>query len=107
MYRLIERLIIFGGLCLFAWILTAALSPGAIEMALGLLFGILAGLPVVLLVLASDRRQPSPPPRTREPDWLTEPERWELLEERRVNQVTERNMQTSKKQRERKYIEVK
>lgn len=40
-----------------SWRLGENLSSDAIGMALGIMFGVLAGLPVALLVLASDRRQ--------------------------------------------------
>jgi hypothetical protein len=40
-----------------AWRIGERLSADAIGMALGVLFGVLAGLPVALLVLASNRRR--------------------------------------------------
>lgn len=43
------------------WRLTDLLSPDAIGMALGILFGMLAGIPVALLVLAANQRRPDPP----------------------------------------------
>lgn len=46
----------------FAWKLADRLSPDAIGMSLGVLFGILAGVPVALLVVAANRRQPEPAP---------------------------------------------
>ena len=49
------------------WRLTERLSPDALGMALGVLFGVLAGLPVTLLVLAAQRR-PSPPRIEPRPD---------------------------------------
>lgn len=44
----------------FAWKLVERLSPDAVGMALGVLFGIIAGVPVSLLVIAGNRRQPAP-----------------------------------------------
>ena len=38
------------------WRITGQLSPDAVGMALGILFGILAGLPMALMMLASQRR---------------------------------------------------
>ena len=35
------------------------LSPDAMGMAIGMLFGVMAGIPTALLVLASERREPS------------------------------------------------
>lgn len=46
----------------FAWKLVDRLSPDAIGMALGVMFGILAGVPLALLILAGSRRQPAPAP---------------------------------------------
>jgi hypothetical protein len=40
-----------------AWRIGSALSSDAISMAVGVLFGVLAGIPTALLVLASDRRR--------------------------------------------------
>lgn len=50
-------LIIIGGV---VWRITDALSSDALGMALGILFGMLAGIPVTLLVLAAQRRPPPP-----------------------------------------------
>lgn len=55
-----KRIIVLAGLIFFgmaAWRITDRLSADAIGMALGVLFGVLAGLPVALLVLASHRRR--------------------------------------------------
>lgn len=40
------------------WRVGSGLSSDAISMAVGVFFGILAGIPAVLLVLASERRRP-------------------------------------------------
>ena len=40
------------------WRIGNALSSDAISMAVGIFFGVLAGVPAALLVLASDRRRP-------------------------------------------------
>ena len=40
---------------LVAWQVAAALSPDAVAMAVGMLFGVLATIPVALLVMASNR----------------------------------------------------
>lgn len=46
------------------WQIGERLSSDAIALSLGVLFGVFAGLPVALLVLASDRRrEPAPPPQ--------------------------------------------
>jgi hypothetical protein len=47
-------LLFFGFL---AWRLTERLSPDALGLAIGVLLGILAGLPVALLLLAANRRR--------------------------------------------------
>ncbi len=55
-----KRLIVLGALLFIsiaAWRIGERLSADAIGMALGVLFGIIAGLPVALLVLASNRRR--------------------------------------------------
>ena len=51
-------LMIFVGIA--AWRIGSALSSDAISMAVGVLFGVLAGIPTALLVLASDRRRQEP-----------------------------------------------
>jgi hypothetical protein len=50
------------------WQITGRLSPDALGMALGVLFGMLAGLPVALLVLAAAQRRPAPPRVEQQPD---------------------------------------
>lgn len=53
-----KQLAVVVGLCVFgllAWLLGSRLSSDALGMAVGLLFGILAGIPTALLVLASHR----------------------------------------------------
>lgn len=55
-----KKLVLLSGLTFFgigAWRIGTQLSADAIGMALGVLFGVLAGLPVALLVLASNRRR--------------------------------------------------
>lgn len=55
-----RQFVILFGLCLFGlltWRVATSLSSDALGMAVGLLFGILAGIPTALLVLASQRRQ--------------------------------------------------
>ena len=55
-----KRLIVLAGLVfigVMAWRIGERLSADAIGMALGVLFGIVAGLPVALLVLAANRRR--------------------------------------------------
>jgi hypothetical protein len=55
-----KRMIGLGGLIFIgvvAWRIDSRLSADAIGMALGVLFGVLAGLPVALLVLAANRRR--------------------------------------------------
>lgn len=52
----------FGLICLIlvgtvGWRIGETLSSDAISMALGVFFGVLAGIPAALLVVASDRRQ--------------------------------------------------
>jgi len=55
-----KRLLVLAGLVfigVMAWRIGERLSADAIGMALGVLFGIIAGLPVALLVLAANRRR--------------------------------------------------
>ena len=56
-----------------AWQIGSRLSTDAVGMAVGLIFGVLAGIPAALLVAASGRRRdpldvysPPPPPTLRE-----------------------------------------
>ena len=51
---LVTALMIAGVL---AWLFASRLSADALGMAVGLLFGVLAGVPTALLVLASSRRR--------------------------------------------------
>lgn len=48
-------LLIVGGL--LAWLFASRLSADALGMAVGLVFGVLAGVPTALLVLAANRRR--------------------------------------------------
>jgi len=43
----------------FAWFFTGMLSPDAVAMAIGLLFGVLAGIPTALLLMANNRNSTS------------------------------------------------
>ena len=45
-----------GGI--LAWQLSYRLSSDALAMAIGIVFGLLAGVPTLLLILSSQRRQP-------------------------------------------------
>jgi hypothetical protein len=47
--------LIVGGI--MAWLFASRLSADALGMAVGLLFGVVAGIPTALLVLASNRRR--------------------------------------------------
>lgn len=51
---LVFALLVIGGV--FAWQIGESLSSDAISMGLGIFFGMLAGLPAALLVLAASRR---------------------------------------------------
>jgi hypothetical protein len=51
----VVTVLIFGGI--LAWLFGSRLSADALGMAVGLLFGVLAGIPTALLVLASNRRR--------------------------------------------------
>lgn len=51
---ILAALIVVG---ILGWNIGSLLSPDAVAMAVGVLFGVLAGLPVALLVLASSRRK--------------------------------------------------
>lgn len=48
-------LLMIGGL--LAWLFASRLSADALGMAVGLVFGVLAGVPTALLVLAANRRR--------------------------------------------------
>lgn len=52
---------VFGGIILIivalsAWRVASIISPDAISMAVGMLFGVVAGIPTALLMLAGNRR---------------------------------------------------
>ena len=79
------KLLAFIGGCIAlgagAWGVASVMSSDAIGMIIGLLFGILAGVPPVLLVLVAARRQqaqhdpyytprPAPPPTVHQPPAL-------------------------------------
>ncbi len=53
-FAMVVVLVILGGL---TWRLGTSLSSDALGMAVGVVFGVLAGVPSALLVLASSRRQ--------------------------------------------------
>lgn len=44
-------------LSVFAWLVAERLSPDAVGMAVGMLFGVLAGVPTALLMMAGNRRR--------------------------------------------------
>lgn len=48
-------LLVFVGVA--GWRIGSTLSPDALSMAVGVLFGVLAGVPTALLIMASGRRQ--------------------------------------------------
>ncbi len=55
-----KQLSIAAGLCILGWLtwrLSMSLSSDALGMAVGVVFGVLAGIPSALLVLATSRRQ--------------------------------------------------
>ncbi|MFN8495360.1 MAG: hypothetical protein U0350_47620 [Caldilineaceae bacterium] len=58
-------LLVFIGV--IAWRIGGSLSSDAVSMAVGVLFGIMAGIPTALLVLASDRRRNEQAEMRREP----------------------------------------
>jgi hypothetical protein len=63
-----KKLIILGFLTFVAvagWRIAERLSPDALGMLLGVVFGILAGAPAALLVLASSRRRDESPDESR------------------------------------------
>jgi hypothetical protein len=51
----VVTMLVVGGI--LAWVLGSRLSADAVGMAVGLLFGVMAGIPTALLVLASGRRR--------------------------------------------------
>lgn len=55
--KYVFRLGILAVIGIVGWRLVGQLDPQAISMAVGILFGVLAGLPVSLLIIASQRRQ--------------------------------------------------
>lgn len=55
-------LLVFVGVS--AWSVGSRLSSDALSMGVGILFGVLAGLPTALLVLASNRRREEPTERS-------------------------------------------
>lgn len=57
-------LLIFVGV--IGWRVGGSLSSDAVSMAVGVLFGIMAGIPTALLVLASDRRRQAQAEQQRE-----------------------------------------
>lgn len=69
-----------------AWQIGGRLSPDAVGMAIGVLFGMLAGLPISLLVLASDRRRARDDVPARPPTGLiirlpADPPRWQVIDD--------------------------
>jgi len=57
-------LLVFVGV--LGWRIGGSLSSDAVSMAVGVLFGIMAGIPTALLVLASDRRRTAQEEQRRE-----------------------------------------
>ncbi len=55
---IVLSLLVFVGVS--AWSVGSRLSSDALSMGVGILFGVLAGLPTALLVLASNRRREEP-----------------------------------------------
>lgn len=69
-----QKTILMGALIFLGaagWQIGGRLSPDAIGMGVGVLFGVMAGLPTALLVLAGNRRHeaptPMPPALTQQP----------------------------------------
>ncbi len=66
--RTIAIVIVFVIACAASWRVASVISADAISMAVGMLFGVLAGIPTALLVMASNRQrsddyeQPDPQP---------------------------------------------
>lgn len=65
--RWVFSIVITAGLAAFFLRVFESLSSDAIGMALGVLFGVLATIPVTLLVLAMTRGQQRQTPQSREP----------------------------------------
>lgn len=57
MKALFTTMLVLVGLAILGWQVAIRLSPDAIAMAVGMLFGVLACIPVSLLLMASDRRR--------------------------------------------------
>lgn len=55
--RVIVSLILFIVVAASAWRVASIISPDAVSMAVGMLFGVLAGIPTTLLVMAGNRRR--------------------------------------------------
>ena len=65
-----KRLVMMAGLVFVgvaAWRIADRLSADALGMGIGLLFGIVAGIPTALLLLAANRRRDEPETPRREP----------------------------------------
>ena len=56
------------------WRIGEALSPAALSMAVGILFGVLAGVPTALLVMAGSRREAEERPRQSERGYPVRPD---------------------------------
>lgn len=52
---------LLGAGAVLVWVVDG-MHPEALAMALGMLFGVLAGVPMALIVLTSERRNPPAPP---------------------------------------------
>ena len=52
--------VVFGGLYVLAWRVVGMVAPDAVAMAVGVLLGVFAGVPVALLVMAGRRSAPPP-----------------------------------------------
>jgi preprotein translocase subunit SecY len=52
---IVVGVLVLGGM--FAWLLGSKLSSDALGMGVGVIFGVLAGVPTALLVMASQQRQ--------------------------------------------------
>lgn len=73
------------------WHAGAYLSDDAARMAVGVLFGAMAGIPTAIMVIASNRRRPEPPVKpwcsAYQPLQLPEPAQWHVAEmaQRRID----------------------